>query len=165
MSDNRKFHLVSGDGENFEINNDVAVMSGFIKDMIDTDQPEDEVQEFPVPEVMSKELSKIIEFCNHYIESPMKEIATPIKSTKMTDIVEEWYSSFVDIEQEDLFKLILAANYMDIQPLLDLTCCTIASMVKGKTPEEIAEHFHCTREFIPCDEATVRAENKWVEEI
>ena len=29
-----------------------------------------------------------------------------------------------------MFELILAANYMDIKPLLDLTCATVASMIK-----------------------------------
>ncbi len=43
----------------------------------------------------------------------------------------------MDVDQELLFELILAANYMDIKPLLDLTCATVASMIKGKTPEEI----------------------------
>merc|ERR1711964_818921 len=36
-----------------------------------------------------------------------------------------------------IFKLILAANYMTIQPLLDLGCMKIATMIKGKSPEEI----------------------------
>lgn len=34
------------------------------------------------------------------------------------------------VQQETLFELILAANYMDIKPLLDLTCATVASMIK-----------------------------------
>lgn len=36
----------------------------------------------------------------------------------------------VQVQQETLFELILAANYMDIKPLLDLTCATVASMIK-----------------------------------
>ena len=31
---------------------------------------------------------------------------------------------------------------MDIKPLLDLTCATVASMIKGKTPEEIRLQFN-----------------------
>ena len=40
-------------------------------------------------------------------------------------------------DQEMLFELILAANFMDIKPLLDLACAKVASMIKGKTPEDI----------------------------
>ena len=38
---------------------------------------------------------------------------------------------------EVLFELILAANYLDIKSLLDLTCAKVASMIKGKNTEEI----------------------------
>ena len=31
------------------------------------------------------------------------------------------YANYVEVDQETLFELILAANYMDIKPLLDLT--------------------------------------------
>lgn len=34
-----------------------------------------------------------------------------------------------------LFELILAANYLDIKSLLDLTCAKVASMIKGKNTE------------------------------
>lgn len=43
----------------------------------------------------------------------------------------EWDAKFVEVEQEMLFELILAANYMDIKSLLDLTCAKVASMIKG----------------------------------
>ena len=33
---------------------------------------------------------------------------------------------FVDVEQEILFEIILAANYLDIKALLDLTCAKVA---------------------------------------
>ena len=50
----------------------------------------------------------------------------------MHEVVQDWYANFVNVDQELLFELILAANYMDIKPLLDLTCATVASMIKGK---------------------------------
>jgi S-phase kinase-associated protein 1 len=55
----------------------------------------------------------------------------PLKSSNMHEVVQDWYANFVNVEQELLFELILAANYMDIKPLLDLTCATVASMIKG----------------------------------
>jgi hypothetical protein len=43
----------------------------------------------------------------------------------------------ISVDQEMLFEIILAANYLDIKPLLDVGCKTVANMIKGKTPEEI----------------------------
>ena len=79
----------------------------------------------------------------------------------MAEHVQEWYANFVDIDQEKLFELILAANFMDIKPLLDLTCAAVASLIKGKTPEEIRKTFNIVNDFTPEEEAAVREENKW----
>ena len=54
---------------------------------------------------------------------------------------------------------------MDIKPLLDLTCATVASMIKGKTPEEIRAHFNIQNDFTPEEEEEVRRENAWCEDI
>lgn len=38
--------------------------------------------------------------------------------------------------------MLQAANYLNIKGLLDLTCSTVAQMIKGKTPEEIRKTFN-----------------------
>jgi len=53
---------------------------------------------------------------------------------------------------------------MDIKSLLDLTCAKVASMIKGKTPEDIRKTFNIVNDFTPEEEAKVREENKWCEE-
>lgn len=100
----------------------------------------------------------------HYQVEPMKEIEKPLQSDNMKQVVQQWYADFTNVEQDTLFELILAANYMDIKPLLDLTCATIASLIKGKTPEEIRRTFNIVNDFTPEEEANVREENKWCEE-
>ena len=75
-----------------------------------------------------------IESSLHRLES-MDEIEKPLKLSTMSQVVQAWYADYVNVDQALLFELILAANYMDIMPLLDLTCATFASMIKGKTPE------------------------------
>jgi S-phase kinase-associated protein 1 len=103
---------------------------------------------------------------NHAKEEPQKEIERPLKSNFMVGVVQPWYVEFVNVDQEILFELILAANYLEIQPLLDLTCATVAAMTKGKNPEELKELFHITNElrtFTPEEEAQIREQNKWAE--
>ena len=78
--------------------------------------------------------------------------------------IKTWDTKFVEVEQSTLFELILAANYLNIKSLLDLTCRTVASMIKGKTPEEIRKTFNIVNDFTPEEEAQVREENKWCEE-
>lgn len=57
-----------------------------------------------------------------------------------------------------------AANYLDIKGLLDITCKTVANMIKGKTPEEVRKTFNIKNDFTAAEEEQVRKENEWCEE-
>ena len=155
--DGRTVNLMSQEGDQFQVEVKVAKMSELVKTMIPEEaEDEEDAQEIPLPNVKSHVLAKVIEFCRHYAEEPMSEIEKPLKSANMHEVVQEWYANYVDVDQELLFELILAANYMDIKPLLDLTCAKVASMIKGKTPEEI-EHVQQAPPT-PEEEAQVREE-------
>ncbi|KAH7332138.1 hypothetical protein KP509_20G070200 [Ceratopteris richardii] len=67
----------------------------------------------------------------------------------------------VTLLQHTLLDLILAANYLNIQSLLDLTCQRVADMIKEKTPEEIRRAFNIENDFTPEEEEEVRRENQW----
>ena len=92
-------------------------------------------------------------------------------------VTDKWYATFIEVEQEILFEIILAANYLDIKSLLELGCASVAAMMKGlrficflsflyigKTPEQIRALFHIEKDFTPEEEAQIMAENKWAEE-
>jgi hypothetical protein len=72
----------------------------------------------------------VIEYCTHYKDEPMTPIQTPLKSSKIEDLVQPWYANFVKVEQALLFELVTAANFMDIKPLLDLTCLAVSVLIK-----------------------------------
>lgn len=57
-----------------------------------------------------------------------------------------------------------AANFLEIKDLLDLTCKTVANMIKGKSPEEIRVTFNIKNDFTPEEEEQVRKENEWCDE-
>lgn len=69
------------------------------------------------------------------------------KDDKRTDDICGWDLDFCKVDQPVLFEMILAANYLDIKDLLDLTCKTVANMIKGKTPEEIRKTFNIKNDF------------------
>ena len=58
----------------------------------------------------------------------------------MDDNVQSFYAEFAkNLSQNELFELILAANFLGISSLLQLMCATVCSLLKGKKPLEMRE--------------------------
>jgi len=118
-------------------------MSELVKGMLEDESgDDDDTTEIPLPNVKAAVLKKVIEFCSHYKSEPMTEIEKPVQSTDVAKLVQKWYADFVNVEKILLFDLIIAANDMDIKPLLDLVTLSITDMIKGKTPEETRKVFN-----------------------
>jgi len=155
--------LQSSDEQEFEVEKSLAEMSITIKNMLEDMGPELGEAPIPLPNVTGKILTKVIEYCKYHLEHPTP-ISEEKKDEKRTDDIIPWDQEFCKVDQATLFELILAANYLDIKPLLDLTCKTVANMIKGKTPEEIRKTFNIKNDFTPEEEEQVRKENEWCEE-
>lgn len=145
--------LTSSDNEEYKIDKVVAQKSVLIKNMLedisDTDAP------IPLPNVSSKILEKIIEWCTYHKDDPITEDNNETRNTEIC----EWDQKYIDVDQETLFDIILASNYLDIKPLLDVGCKTVANMIKGKSAEEIRRIFNITNDFTPEEEAQIKKEN------
>ncbi|OWM83965.1 SKP1-like protein 1 [Punica granatum] len=148
--------LRSSDGETFEVEESVAVESQTIKHMIEDDCADSVI---PLPNVSSKILSKVIEYCKKHVESAAAAGTENDKTAE--DTLKAWDAEFVKVDQSTLFDLILAANYLNVTGLLNSTCQTVADMIKGKTPEEIRKTFNIKNDFTPEEEEDVRRENQW----
>eukprot|EP00250_Pteridium_aquilinum_P035040 c8508_g1_i1 orf=379-858(-) len=156
MSKESKVKLKASDDELFEVEEIVAFESQTIKDMVEDTGTESVI---PLLNVSSKILSKVIEYCRyHALEVPKSSDDKPALSE---EDVKHWDAEFVKVDQATLFDLILAANYLNIKNLLDLTCQSVADMIKGKTPEEIRKTFNIKNDFTPEEEEEVRRENQW----
>jgi S-phase kinase-associated protein 1 len=117
----------------------------------------------PLPNVKSDILEKVIQFCSHYVQCLHDAGVTEEKDlpNEEKQDLDKWNKDFTRVDQQTLFELILAANYLNIKPLLDLTCMTVANMIKGKTPEEIRKTFNIENDFTKEEEEEVRRENQW----
>merc|ERR1712070_411210 len=111
----------------------VACRSVTVKNMVDDTGLETPV---PLPMVDSKILIKVIEYCKYHHKSEQESLPEDEKNN--------WDKDFVKVDDETLFNLILAANYLDI-----------------KTLEEIRIRFNIKNNFTPEEEEEVKRENAW----
>ena len=156
-----KAKLTTMDGETVEVPVAIACKSILVKGIIDDSGIEDEI---PLASVKKPILDKIIEYCTYIHTNAAPEIEKPLRSNNLNDVVSEWYANFVNLDQEILFELILAANFMDIKSLLELACAKVASLIKGKTIPETRKFFNIENDFTPEEEAQIMDENRWAEE-
>ncbi|KAL4616231.1 hypothetical protein ACB092_07G183900 [Castanea dentata] len=144
MSSVKKVTLKSSDGEIFEVEETVAMESQTIKGLIEDDCANNAI---PLPNVTSHILSLVIQYCKEHTSS------SESKSSKSNEELKAWDTQFIDVDLNVLFDLIMG--------LLDLTCQTVADMIKGKTPEQIRATFNIVNDFTPEEEEELRRENAW----
>ena len=153
--------LISKSNQEVKVLFDAMKLSGTIKALISYD--EDDLDDFdittlqnpvPLPEVDTDILNLVIKYCQYHHETDDKD-----------DDKKNWDEEFIKMDDKLLFDLILAANYLEITPLLDLACQSVANYIKEcKNPQEIRRRFNIKNDFTPEEEAEVRKENSWCDD-
>lgn len=146
--------LITNDDVEFKISTEVSDKLVTVQNLIQDIGSDGAI---PTPEVNSKILSKVIEYAKYHLENPFTEDNTE-------NYVTEWDSQFCNVDQEVLFDMILAANYLDYKDLLETTAQCVANLIKGKTPEQIRELFEIENDFTESELEQVRKENEWIED-
>ncbi|KAJ9519153.1 hypothetical protein QJQ45_007717 [Haematococcus lacustris] len=153
-----KVTLIASDHQSFEVDVDVASESPILRERVENADPGDDMH-IPVPSVTGEVLAKVVEYCQYYVAAKKKG-ADDEASNSDDDVkvlhVQAWDAQFVNVDQNLLFDIILAANYLAIKSLLDLTCQAVAQLIKGKTPAEICKTFNIKNEFTPEEEEEIR---------
>ena len=114
--------LVTLEGETVEVEQETIMKSKLVKGIIEDSGIEDDI---PLPQIKKTILDKVIVFLVYIKTTPPPELEKPLKSTDMVVNAGEWFANFVDVQEEELYDMILAANFMDIKPLLELCCAKL----------------------------------------
>lgn len=158
----KKVALELVDGSSIVLEEEIAKMSGFIKNVIsDSDIKEDEFA-MPVPNVTNKIFTKIVEYCKYHYENdkppePVDEYTQYIYSKKdekknPTDIQpwdKQFFSNYTALE---VFEVMIAADFLELKELSQLCAKTIANILMGKRPEEIRKILNIVNDFTPEEE-------------
>ncbi|KAF2306294.1 hypothetical protein GH714_016324 [Hevea brasiliensis] len=112
MSSSKKITLKSSDGEPFEVDEAVALESQTIKHMIEDDCADNGI---PLPNVTSKILAKVIEYCKKHVETPKSDD----RSSAADEELKNWDAEFVKVDQGTLFDLILVGILAEDDVFID----------------------------------------------
>ena len=158
--------LICSDDVEIVVDRHVAEKSIIINDMLEDLGDCDEA--IPIVEVNSLVMGKVLEWCTHHQNDPRPSEDTvagnkDVKRPKSTKISDPWDQNYIQVEQEMVFQIILAANYLDIKGLLDLGCKAVAQKIEGKTTQQLRDQFGIENDFTPEEEERIRRENEWAE--
>ncbi|KAJ0255571.1 SKP1 component [Hirschfeldia incana] len=147
--------LKSSDGESFVVEEAAARQSTIISFLVE-EFPD---QELPFRNLTSQIFGKVMEYCKkHAVKDDGGD-----SSSSSSDDLKKWDAEFVEeIDQPMLMDLIMAANYLHIPGLLDVTCQKVADMIAACNDEkEIRATFDIENDFTEVEAEAIRMENQY----
>lgn len=134
--------LKTSDNQIVTVSDEIAKLSNVLKEMMD--EMDDDSDEIPV--MIRKELiDAFVEFAKLHLNDKVGDIPKPIPTGKpFKDIpgIPEWSETMLNpLSYQQLQVLILTANYLDVQPWLNLLASYIAFKIKGMTGDQIKQIF------------------------
>lgn len=134
----RVITVVSKEGVRFPLSLKNASLSGLLRVTFEQDKYETELK----INVAACYLAKIIDYLNHHEGIVPDEIRKPLRSMEMKELVTPWDAAFVDgLSYQELFDLMSISNYLETIPLTLLLGAKVATIIKGKEPEELKVMF------------------------
>ena len=137
--------LKSSDNVVKEVEIDLLMKSKLLKGLIEDYQGDDE--EIPLNEVDAKNLDLIIEYLTHYKDTEPKEIQKPFPERTDEEFLkgilnDEWtYTYLTNQSLEGLINLVNAANYLQIDGLINIIAAKLAHEMCNCEVEEARKKF------------------------
>ena len=147
----KKYTLRMNDGIIFEdIPEKICFQSKLLKSIIENTILENNI--INLSTINSSTGKKVLRWMSYHnnVEPPI--IKRPLTNLNLNSILKEWDINYIDVENDFLFDILNAANYLDIKPLLDLCCLKLASLIKNKKPEQIRQILNIQNDFTPEEE-------------
>lgn len=136
-------NLKSKEGIVFKVSRRDAIISDLVKVAIEGDKDATEV---PLLSVNTLTLKFIVEYMGKKKGDATVAVSKPLKQTMIDSCTEKWEAEFIDkvyTVKQNLRDLVLASNYMAINPLLELSCARIALGLKGKSKSQMIDELKC----------------------
>jgi len=160
--------LLSGE-EKIRVDRKTAGVSTYIRNILRNIGPDKNAKsedsqtlEIPINNVDTETLKIILKWCEHFKDTNTltadtsttigtmqtdcgraedSESGQDIESEDRMSPIDPWDRKFLNVDAKTLQCIIMAANFLDIKPLLNVSCKLVAELLRGKSPEEIINAF------------------------
>ncbi|TKY49427.1 SKP protein 16 [Spatholobus suberectus] len=114
----------------------------------------------PLPNVTSRELRLIVEYCSEHCRGTGADNPNDNKVRK--ERLKEFDERFVQaLSTNELKELLLAANYLNMKNFLEFLSRSIADSIKNQSVEFVRNFFGVVNDYTPEEEAEFRQANAW----
>lgn len=161
-----KIRLRCSDGEIIHVDYEIIHASTTIKNLVDTmGLMENNSEIIPISKIEAKTLKMIIEWATKHKDDDSVPVEDDddnhhIDLKKRVSKIPVWDIEFLNnMDQNTLFDVIAAANYLDIKVLLNTSCLFVSNMISGKCIDELRTLFNIVNDFTPEEEIQIAKEN------
>lgn len=145
--------LQSADGVIFNLDIELAKQSGTITTLLDECGSDGELT-FPLRNMNSDLVRRVIEYIEHHKDDVIANESDcddddSDDDDQQNDDISFWDRNFLSVDQVTLFDLLMSAQYLDITGLKEITSKMIASMIEGKTANQILQIFDIRNDKTP----------------
>ena len=135
--------LISSDEQKFQVSFKIIKLCSMIDDMIKFNE---EVKDINLPNIHSRDLQRIITFCELYLKHPFK-INKPVVGKRLEDIIPKQFISLIDIEPQQLVILANIAVYLQLQSLENVCAAAIALIIQTESIASIRKLFSINKDL------------------
>lgn len=159
----QKITLISMEGDRISLQKNQIQHSHLLQTLV-AGNPNDHL-EIPLRHIRHVTLDRVVKWMKHHDQSnPPKDIEKPLRSAFLYQLVDQWDSDLVELSLDQLFELLMAANYMHVKALVELVSAKIAIVFKGKNPEQLRKALGVTKDFTPEEEAAVLNDHRLLDD-
>ena len=93
--------------------------------------------EFKQQDLSLNIMTHVVEYLHKYQDQEPELVKAPLKSDKFADCTNAWNAKFVEMPIFELLYTMTAANFLEIESLVNLTAAAFASLPKTKSLSEM----------------------------
>ncbi|RLN49943.1 hypothetical protein BBJ29_001695 [Phytophthora kernoviae] len=130
-----KLQLRCADDTTFDVSYEQAMMSSTLWVLMQGKKPRNGVKQHVIPifDVPTESVERALDYCSCLYKQQVDRVDTAMH---------DWEEEFVSLESKELCDLAKVASNLDIQPLVDLTCRSIAQIMSATSEaDELRKKF------------------------